>query len=116
MRKFIKENILEILKTIYEVHKLIKNLIKVKNIDDAKSVLIDCQETIFQVGEIIENSEKKEDIKTIELISEYYKYVYEIYISISEDSKGKEIKNNLDNRLYKIEKSDAPKQEVATFY
>lgn len=104
MRKFIKENILEILKTIYEVHKVIKNLIKVKNIDDAKSVLVDCQETIFQVGEIIENSEK-EDIKTIELISEYYKYIYKIYTSISEDSKGKEIKNNLDNRLYKIEKS-----------
>lgn len=104
MRKFLKNSILEILKTIYEAHKIIKDFMKEENLDNAKSVLVDCQESLFQIGVSIENSEKNAD-KTIELINDYYKYIYEIYTNISDGTKGKEIKNNLDSKLYKIEKS-----------
>lgn len=104
MRKFLKNNILEIFPTIYEAHKIINDFIKKKEFENVKTVLADCQNSAIQLGSIIEKSEGKEFV-TVGIVEEYCKVVYQIFMSISDKSNGREIKKELDKSLEKVEKS-----------
>lgn len=104
MRKFLKNSILEIFQTIYEAHKIIRNFIKEKNYENAKSVLIDCQSSAAQICKTIENSDGNSCV-TIGILKEYCDCVYDIFMSISKEANGREIKSQLDKQLDKVEKS-----------
>jgi len=104
MRKFLKNNLMEIFPTIYEAHKIIGNYLKEKDFENAKAVLVDCQNSAVQLGRIIENSEGKGFI-TAGILEEYCKLVYEIFISISDESNSIEIKEKLDEKLDDVRKS-----------
>lgn len=104
MRAFLKKNILEIFSTIYEAHQDIKGFINDKRLDNARAILIDCQDTIEQICAVIEDSEENAVI-TIDFISEYYDVVYDVAMNLSAKSDGEKEKNCLDNALLKVENS-----------
>ena len=104
MRKNLKDNLLKVFSTIYEAHRIIKNFIKEKNIENARSLLGDCQDSVLQLGQVIKDSEG-DDVAAFGLIEDYCRYLYEVYTNISDDSNGKEIRDVLDKKLYKIEES-----------
>ena len=54
MRKTVKNNLLEIFKTIYEAHEIVKGFIDRKEYENAQNLLADCQDTAIQIGNLIE--------------------------------------------------------------
>ncbi|MGN0614326.1 MAG: hypothetical protein ACI4JB_10570 [Porcipelethomonas sp.] len=82
MRKKIKENLLEIFKSLFEAHNVIKEYMDDEKYDNAVSLLGECQDTALQLGGIIENSEG-EDFVTISFIGDYCKSLYEVAANIS---------------------------------
>lgn len=104
MRRYFKNSILEICKTMYEAHKNIKSLIEKKDFDCANIVLGDCQNTALQLGEIIENSEG-EGFITVSFLEEYCEEVYKVSTSINENYNANKAQKSLDKSLIKIENS-----------
>jgi hypothetical protein len=104
MRKFLKNNILEIFNTIYEAHKIIRNFIKTNEYENAGTLLGDCCDSAARIGIIIENSEGKGFV-TVGILAEYCKYAQQISMSVSDKCSGSEIKKTLDKLLNKAEKS-----------
>lgn len=104
MRKFLKNNILEIFQTIYEAHIQIKKLIEKKDFESAQIVIGDCQNAAVQIGTAIENSEG-EDFIAIGFLEEYCETAYEVAVSISEEYNSNKVQKRLDKVLIKAENS-----------
>lgn len=104
MRKYLKDNILELFQTIYEAHKQIMKFIDNKDFENAQIVLSDCQNAAANIVTAIENSEG-EGFITVGFLEEYYKTVYEVATSISDDYNGKKVQKTLDKKLIKAENS-----------
>lgn len=104
MRKFLKNSILEICKTMYEAHKNIKSLIEKKDFDCANIILGDCQNTAIQLGGIIEDSEG-EGFVTVSFLEEYCEEIYNVSTSINENYNANKAQKSLDKILIKIENS-----------
>jgi len=104
MRKYIKNNILEIFETLHEAHEIIAKYIDNKKFDNACNLLADCQDTATQLYSIIEESEGEEFV-TLSLINEYYEELFNIANDLSEKSKGSNVKNRLNKRIDKAEAS-----------
>jgi len=104
MRKFIKEQILEIFKTLYEAHSSVRTYIEKKETDNAVSVLGECQNTAVQIGDIIDGSEG-EGSPVIHLLEEYCETVYQVSVGVSENITGIKAKKMLDKSLLKAENS-----------
>ncbi len=104
MRKFLKDSILEILKTMYEAHKILQKSVGKKEYENAQGLLADCQNTAIQLGELIEGSEG-EGIATISYIEEYCEALYEISVNLSEETNGNKIQKQLDKKMLSIESS-----------
>lgn len=103
MRKKIKENLLEIFKSLFEAHSVIKNFIDDEKYDNAISLLGECQDTALQLGSVIESSEG-EDFVTISLIADYCKSLYEVASDISE-YKSDDARIHIDKSLLAAENS-----------
>lgn len=103
MRKKIKENLLEIFKSLFEAHSVIKNFIDDEKYDNAISLLGECQDTALQLGSVIENSEG-EDFITLSLIADYCKSLYEVASDISE-YKSDDARIHIDKSLLAAENS-----------
>ena len=104
MRKFIKEQILEIFKTLYEAHGSVRTYIEKKETDNAVSVLGECQNTAVQIGDIMDGSEG-EGSPVIHLLEEYCETVYQVSVGINEDITGTKARKMLDKSLLKAENS-----------
>lgn len=104
MRKFMKKSILEIIRTMYEAHRNIKQFIEMKNFENANIILGDCQDAAVQIGTAIESSEG-EGFVTIGFLEEYCEAVYEVAVSISDAYNGKKAQKHLDKILIKVENS-----------
>ena len=104
MRKFIKKQILDIFKTLYEAHNSVRTYIEKKKADNAVGVLEECQNTAVQIGDIIDNSEG-EGSPVIHLLEEYCETVYQVSVGVSEDITGIKAKKMLDKSLLKAENS-----------
>lgn len=104
MRKFLKKNILEIVKTIYEAHIVVKDLIDKKEYEKAQNLLADCQDAVIELGDYITESEG-EGFITVSYLEEYCKELYEIAITLSEKTNGYKVQKQLDKKLIKIENS-----------
>lgn len=104
MRKFLKNSILEIFKTLYEAHSSIKKMIEKKDFKNARALLEDCQNTAIQIGTSIEASEG-EGFVTVGYLEEYCEAVFEVAESISADCNGNKAQKVLDKMIIKAENS-----------
>jgi len=106
MRKQRIEKILEILHVFIETHDEIK-----KNLDEKKNtlaidLLVMCQKTAIEIGQLIESSEG-EDFITVKFLEEYCETVFNMHKEIlnSSNSNSDKIYKNLNISLHKIENS-----------
>ncbi len=83
MKKQIKKQIIEIIKTLYEAHKRLSALLEDQSLDAAFSLICDCQDTAIQIGNIIDETESNID-KTIKLLEDYCELLYTSSVNISE--------------------------------
>ena len=104
MRKFLKNNILGIFKTIYEAHQSIKDFIDKKEYEKATNLLVDCQDTAIQIGNLIESSEG-EGFITVSFLEEYCEVLYEVATNLFKESNGYKVQKQLDEKVIKAEKS-----------
>lgn len=104
MRKFLKNNILEIFDTIYQAHNSVKKYVSKKDFQNAVSILEDCQNTAIQIGTIIENSEG-EGFVTVRFLEEYCEAVYEVSSNLSYETNENKIQKTLDKKLMNAESS-----------
>lgn len=104
MRKFLKNNILEIFQTMYKAHSSIKNLWDRKDFQSVQVLLADCQNAALQVGTIIENSEGKGFV-TVGFLAEYCRALYEFSMSISDGKNCDDVQKALDEKLAAAENS-----------
>ncbi len=104
MRKAVKNNLLEIFKTIYEAHEIVKGFIDKKEYDNAQNLLADCQDTAIQLGNLIEESEG-EGFVTVSFLEEYCEALYEVATNLSEESNGHKVQKQLDKKIIKAENS-----------
>lgn len=104
MRKFLKNNILEIFQTMYEAHSSIKKLIDSRDFDSVNIILEDCQNAAVQIGTSIESSEG-EGFVTVKLLEEYCEAVFEVSQSLSDGYTGNKAQKALDKKLIKAENS-----------
>lgn len=104
MRKAVKNNLLEIFKTIYEAHGIVKGFIDKKEYDNAQNLLADCQDTAIQIGNLIEESEG-EGFVTVSFLEEYCEALYEAATNLSEESNGHKVQKQLDKKIIKAENS-----------
>lgn len=82
MRKYEKQQILDLITTIHSAHIEIKKLIEKSNYSMANDLLIQSQEAAISIGNAIENSEG-EGLKVITYIEEYCELLYEISTSLT---------------------------------
>ena len=104
MRKFLKTNILEVFKTIYEAHGFIRDYVDKKEYENAQTLLADCQNTAIELGNLIEESEG-EGFITISFLEEYCEALYETAISLSDEKNGHKVQKQLDKKIIKAENS-----------
>lgn len=104
MRKTVKNNLLEIFKTIYEAHGIVKGFIDKKEYENAQNLLADCQDTAIQLGNLIEESEG-EGFITVSFLEEYCEALYEAATNLSEESNGYKVQKQLDKKIIKAENS-----------
>ena len=104
MRKALKNNLLEIFKTIYEAHEIVKGFIDKKEYENAQNLLADCQDTAIQIGNLIEESEG-EGFVTVSFLEEYCEALYEAATNLSEESNGYKVQKQLDKKIIKAENS-----------
>ena len=104
MRKAVKNNLLEIFKTIYEAHEIVKGFIDKKEYENAQNLLADCQDTAIQLGNLIEESEG-EGFVTVSFLEEYCESLYEVVTNLFEVSNGYKVQKQLDKKIIKAENS-----------
>ena len=104
MRKFLKNNLLEIFKTINEAHKIIKGFLDKKEYENVQNLLVDCQNTAIDIGTLIEDSEG-EDFITISFLQEYCEALYQVSTNLSQESNGYKVQKFLDKKIIKAENS-----------
>ena len=110
MRKFIKESLLGVVKTLYEAHDSVKSLINKKEYDNVLSLLGECQDTAVQIGGAVEDSEG-EGFSAVHELEEYCEVLYQVSVEINDGISGDKAKKMLDKSLIKAEnsiKSDIP--------
>ncbi len=103
MRKYFKNNILEVFASIYEAHGVVKDLVSRKEYSNAQNLLADCQDTALELSDAIEASEG-EGFVTVLLLEEYCKALYEAAVSLSDENNA-DILERIDAALAKVEES-----------
>lgn len=78
MRKIQKQNLLGIIKTLYEAHNIIKKYFAEGNTNNLQYMLSECQNTAIHIAEIIEGSEG-ENCPVIPYLETYCNEIYKIY-------------------------------------
>lgn len=104
MRRFLKNNIVGIFKTVYEAHEIAKDYIDIKEFDNARNLYAECQVAAMEVGNLIEELEG-DGLVTIGLLEEYCESLFEVSQNISKECVGYEVKELLDKKLQIVENS-----------
>ncbi|MGN0657743.1 MAG: hypothetical protein ACI4KR_13225, partial [Ruminiclostridium sp.] len=104
MRKFLKQNILEMFRTLYEAHGDIKRLIDKKDYENACTLLGECQEVAVQIGTAIDESEGEGSV-AVSFLEEYCEVLYEVAAGIADTNTGVRARKSLDKKLINAENS-----------
>lgn len=84
MRKYVKQNLINLTDTLLEAHEDIQFYISSNNVNDACNLLADCQGCAESIYDTIEESEGS-NILTLSIISEYHEELFNLYQQISSD-------------------------------
>ncbi len=96
MRKAMKENIMDVFKTIYEAHGIVKQYINDDKRENAYELLCDCQNTAVDLGNAIYEVEG-DSFGGLHFFEEYCEVVYQT--AMSKEIGGEEAQSLLDERL-----------------
>lgn len=106
---------MEILQTLLEAHDAIKKYIKRNELDTARALLEECQQSALQIGETIEESEGGEHPAVL-LLEAYCERLYQVSIGIPEEISVQKAQKLLDGTLMQakasVEKDIAVRKEV----
>ena len=83
MRENMKDKILQCFQSIYDAHTYIEQLVQNENYEQAKILLVDCQNVAVQIGATIEKYEES-NTSVVPLLEQYCEEVYKGYSNISE--------------------------------
>lgn len=119
MRTAQKQDVLELINTLYEAQNEIKKDIESKNYVFAQDMLVQCQECAVSIGTVIEASEG-EGFVTVSYIEEYCDMLYHIHeeLNTSEEINANKIYKTLRKYLLKMEnsiKNDVPVKKEMVF-
>lgn len=103
MRKFQKQQILDVIQSLHMLHGEIKDSLDGKEYEAAQTVLADCQEAAIQVGEVIEQMEGT-GTQAVSYLEQYCESIYQISMQLQEISPQKAYKS-LENNLIMAENS-----------
>lgn len=101
MRKFQKDQILDIIENIHTIHQRIREKLKEKEYDTVQAALSDCQNAAIQLGEAIEQIEG-EGTEAVGHLERYCESVYEISMQ-KESVLPQTAYKNLNENLVKAE-------------
>lgn len=104
MRKFMKNNILESFRTMYEAHDELKKIIDKKQCGEMKVILEDLQDAAVQIGSAIEKSEG-EGLAAVQYLEEYCEAVYEASQGGGHETNGNKARKALNKKLIRAENS-----------
>lgn len=109
MRKRQKQDILEILQSLYEANREIEAALKNKQPELARNMLCDCQECAIELGNVIDQAEG-EGTEAVSYLEKYCEVLFHYHQKLSEmeqlDKKAVEkIKKALDKQIREIENS-----------
>lgn len=105
MRKAQKQQMIDIVKTLYEAHEIIRKYIKSNQIEQIFSLLADCQNTAIHIGQIIEKIEG-EDFITVSYLENYCDELYQVSLALKEkDINANNILKRLNKSLVDVENS-----------
>ncbi|MGN0638567.1 MAG: CDP-glycerol glycerophosphotransferase family protein [Huintestinicola sp.] len=104
MKKVIKNNILDIIQTMYDAHSYIGKAIDDNSPENADAVLADCQSTAIELGSVIERTEGG-GLHTVKLLESYCEDLYNVSARAFSEYSGKKIRKLLDKSLSAFENS-----------
>lgn len=104
MRLSAKQEILELIRGLYQAHEEVRNAVDGQRVLSAQTMLQECQEWAIHLGEIIEKMEGTECI-TITYLEKYCEAVYELHELLKEESDTMRIYDTLNRRLQVVEHS-----------
>lgn len=84
MRRYIKKNLLTLIHSIGEAHKIIKEQLKKQNNNMVLQLLEDCQESAIQIGTTLEQLEEC-DTNAVLLLEDYCELAYQLSMSIGKE-------------------------------
>lgn len=83
MRKFHKQQILEVIASLHEVHMHCKEYLLQKNDQTVQSLLTDCQDAAIQIGELIDQLEG-EGTEAVACLEQYCERLYQVNLRVEE--------------------------------
>ena len=101
MRKFQKQQILDVIQSLHMLHGEIKDSLNGKEYEIAQIALSDCQEAAIQIGEVIEQIEGT-GTQAVSCLEQYCENVYQISVQVQEIS-AQEAYKSLESNLTKAE-------------
>ena len=109
MRKFQKQQILEVFQSLHTLHGRIRDILNSKNYDTAQTTLADCQEAAIRVGELIEQTEGT-GTEAVSCLEQYCENLYQTSIKMKEISAQKAYKT-LESSLIKAQNAISHMEE-----
>ena len=91
MRKFQKQQILEVIQSLHTLHGKIKDILNVKDYETAQTVLADCQDAAIRTGETIEQTEG-DGTQAVSCLEQYCENLYQVSVRMREISAQKAYK------------------------
>lgn len=83
MRKFHKQQILEVIQSLHEIHGHCTDLLSKKDYKAVRGLLTDCQDAAIQIGELIEQLEG-EGTEAVTCLENYCERLYEVNVQLEE--------------------------------
>ncbi len=119
MRKTQKQEILEMIQTLYQAHDEVKNYIDKRNFMLAQDILSQCQECAITIGTAIENLEG-EGFVTVSYVENYCDILASVYEELNGvDANANKVHKNLKKLLLRMEnsvKNDIPIRKEIVFF
>lgn len=81
MRKFHKQQILEVIQSLHEIHGHCRDQLREKDYQTVQNLLTDCQDAAIQIGELIEQLEG-EGTEAVTCLEQYCERLYQVNVQL----------------------------------
>lgn len=109
MRKFQKQQILDVIQSLHVLHRQIRDRLNGKDYEIVQTALIDCQEAAIQIGEAIEQIEGN-GTQAVTYLEQYCENVYQLSVQMQEITVQKAYKS-LESSLIKAQNAISHTEE-----